>query len=184
MRREKPLLSINPGFSLAELAVVVLIVALVSTVFLWRFLASERSPSGSRIPLIVVTPDGVGWNQTSPPGSSALVAVLSGDPGMRGSAYVIRMRAVRNCEIALHMNRTDEQITVLQGTATISLESASGGSRPSCLPEGSYCFIPKQYSHFIRIEAGSLLQIEGTGPSFLVCADSNGPRALEGGNAR
>lgn len=86
------------GFSLAELAVVVLIVAVISAFFLWRFVSPDKNPAGTRVPLTIITAEGVAWKPPKPAGDYALIAVLRGDPAVPGSPFVIRAKSIRNCE--------------------------------------------------------------------------------------
>ena len=159
------------GFSLAELAVVVLIVAVISAFFLWRFVAVDQGSAGGRMPLTIIPTEGIAWKAPKPDGAHALIAVLVGEPALPGSPFVIRAKAVRNCEFASHINHADEQITVLKGEATVGLESPGGRVESSRLPEGSFCVIPRATRHFIGVAAESILQIEGTGPEQYVCAE-------------
>ena len=172
------------GFSLAELAVVVLIVAVISAFFLWRFVTPDRKTGGTRVPLTVITTEGVAWKPPKPAGNYALVAILSGDPDVPGSPFVIRAKSIRNCELTSHSNHADEQITVLQGEATIGLEYPGIRYESIRLPEGSYCLIPATTRHTVVLRAESILQIEGLGPAQCICAEPRTPRPGEPGGSR
>jgi prepilin-type N-terminal cleavage/methylation domain-containing protein len=172
------------GFSLAELAVVVLIVAVISAFFLWRFVSPDKNPAGTRVPLTIITAEGVAWKPPKPAGDYALIAVLRGDPAVPGSPFVIRAKSIRNCEFPPHGNHADEQITVLQGEATIGLEYPGNRYESSRLPAGSYCMIPGITKHYIALETESVLQIEGLGPAQYICAEPRTPRPGETGGGR
>ena len=71
---------------------------------------------------VVARPDGLKWGPAPPalpPG--AQVAVVAGEPGKSGSAFVLRVKLPDGYKVAPHWHPNDENVTVLKGTLLIGL---------------------------------------------------------------
>jgi mannose-6-phosphate isomerase-like protein (cupin superfamily) len=92
-------------------------------------------------------------------------AVLYGDPTHAGG-FVLRFRTVREMSVPLHWHRHDEHITVLAGPFSLSVNGARAE-----LEQGSYVVIPAGAHHRTWYGAGTLIQVNGTGPFESIYVD-------------
>jgi len=92
-------------------------------------------------------------------------AVLYGDPTHAGP-FVLRFRTSREIAIPLHWHRHDEHITVLSGPFSLAVN----GERDE-LETGSYVVIPAGAHHSTWYGAGTLIQVNGTGPFESIYVD-------------
>ena len=110
---------------------------------------------------VALEPGSVGWQPELP---GAEYAILSGDPGAAGGAYVIRFRTSKRIEVPAHWHPEDEHITVLAGVFALGFGERfdTGGLRK--YEAGSYLAVPKQMRHFALYEDGTVVQVHGVGP--------------------
>jgi quercetin dioxygenase-like cupin family protein len=92
-------------------------------------------------------------------------AVLYGDPAHDGS-FVMRFRTAREMTVPLHWHRRDEHITVLSGPFGLTVN----GVREE-LESGSYVVIPAGAHHSTSWGAGTVIQVNGTGPFESIYVD-------------
>jgi quercetin dioxygenase-like cupin family protein len=92
-------------------------------------------------------------------------AVLYGDLTHAGS-FVIRFRTVREMSVPLHWHRHDEHITVLSGPFSLAVNGVRNE-----LEAGSYVVIPAGAHHSTSYGAGTLIQVNGTGPFESIYVD-------------
>lgn len=93
-----------------------------------------------------------------PKGAQAIV--LSGNPNASG-AFVLRLKAPAGYKVAMHWHPSDEQVTVIEGDFTLSMDD---GSRPHQLSAGSFALMPAKMHHAGSTQAGTILQVSGIGP--------------------
>lgn len=123
--------------------------------------AQTASPSNTLPHQAVVVVDDLSW--TSDPEFGELdYAVVYGNV-RSAQPYVYRLRANAPATLPLHTHGRSEYITVLSGTLHHAPEGAARSSARSC-EDGCFILIPAGRGHQAWLEAGTVLQIHGTGP--------------------
>jgi quercetin dioxygenase-like cupin family protein len=112
-----------------------------------------------------VRPDALKWGP-GPPGlpPRAELAVLVGDPGKAGSAYVVRARLPDGYRIPPHWHPSDENVTVLQGVLLMGTGETFDPARAEALPAGSFVRMPAGTRHAAAAKGETVIQLHGVGP--------------------
>lgn len=97
----------------------------------------------------------------------AQMAVLSGDPGKPG-LFVIRLKAPAGYHIANHWHPTDEQVTLLDGDATVQMND---GAQKQTFSHGAFVLLPAQMHHAVATKGGMTVQVAAMGPFELTYVD-------------
>jgi hypothetical protein len=128
----------------------------------WGQAGGDKHADGEHV---IVRPDEVKWGP-APPGlpAGAQAAVLVGDPGMKGAAYVIRAKLPAGYKVPPHWHSTDENVTVIQGTLMIGKGDKFNADAAEAVPAGSFMRMPKQMRHFAFAKGETILQVHGIGP--------------------
>jgi quercetin dioxygenase-like cupin family protein len=131
---------------------------------------------------LVVRPGGLKWGPAPPslpPG--AQLAVLVGDPGKPGVAYVIRAKLPDGYKVPPHWHPTDENVTVLEGTLLVGKGEKFDPSATEELPAGSFMRMPKTMRHFAVAKGETVIQLHGVGPFEITYVNpADDPRKKEG----
>lgn len=78
--------------------------------------------------------------------------------------YVYRLRAYAPARLPLHAHARTEYITVLQGTLHHAPEGETRASARACAA-GCFVVVPPGQAHQGWLEAGTVLQVHGVGPT-------------------
>lgn len=78
--------------------------------------------------------------------------------------YVYRLRANASVHMPLHGHERREHITVLQGRMHHALEGGTRETADTCGP-GCFIVLPVGQRHQVWLEAGTILQVHGVGPT-------------------
>lgn len=97
----------------------------------------------------------------------AQFAVLSGDPGKPGP-FVIRLKAPAGYRVANHWHPTDEQVTLLEGDATVQMND---GAQKQTFSRGAFVLLPAQMHHAVATKDGMTVQVSAMGPFELTYVD-------------
>jgi quercetin dioxygenase-like cupin family protein len=130
---------------------------------------------------VAVRPDAIKWGPSPPslpPGSQ--LAVLIGDPGKPGAAFVIRAKMPDGYTVPPHWHPSDENVTVLKGALLVGKGEKLDRSATEELPAGSFMRMPKTMRHFAIAKGETVIQVHGTGPfeiNYVNAADD--PRKKE-----
>ena len=97
----------------------------------------------------------------------AKFAVLSGDPGKPGP-FVIRLKVPAGYKVANHWHPTDEQVTLLEGDATVQMND---GAQTQTFSRGAFVLLPAQMHHAVATKDGMTVQVSAMGPFQLTYVD-------------
>jgi len=97
----------------------------------------------------------------------AQFAVLSGDPGKPGP-FVIRIQAPAGYKVANHFHPTDEQVTLIDGDATVQMDD---GAQTQTFSGGAFVLLPAQMHHAVATKGGMTVQVSAMGPFELTYVD-------------
>lgn len=111
---------------------------------------------------VIVRPGAIKWGP-APPGlpPGGQMALLVGNPGKAGVAYVIRAKLPDGYKVPLHWHPTDENVTVLKGMLLVGKADSDTVEE---LPAGSYMRMPKTMRHFAMAKGETVIQLHGIGP--------------------
>jgi len=108
------------------------------------------------------------WGEAPPAFErGAQLAVLSGDPGKPGP-FVIRLKAPAGYRVANHWHPTDEQVTLIEGDATVQMND---GAQKKTFSRGAFVLLPAQMHHAVSTKGGMTVQVSATGPFELTYVD-------------
>jgi quercetin dioxygenase-like cupin family protein len=110
---------------------------------------------------VVVSADGLQWKEVRP---GAELAVVSGNPDKEGSAFVLRFRYRARARIPPHWHPVDEHLTVLSGTFRLGMGKRGDEAATTVLAAGGYAFVTAKMPHYAWADAGTTIQVHGTGP--------------------
>jgi quercetin dioxygenase-like cupin family protein len=113
----------------------------------------------------VVRPDAMKWGPAPPglpPGAQA--AVLVGDPGKAGVAFVLRAKLPDGYKVPPHWHASDENVTVLKGKLLVGKGEILDPAKMEELPAGSFMRMPKTMRHSALAKGETIIQIHGIGP--------------------
>src|SRR5262245_36206868 len=104
-------------FAMFKLMTLGTMTAAVLAIAAWGQAGGEKHADNEHV---VVRPDEVKWGP-APPGlpAGAQVAVLVGDPGSKGTPYVLRAKLPAGYKVPPHWHSTDENVTVIHGALMI-----------------------------------------------------------------
>jgi len=97
-----------------------------------------------------------------PPGSQ--IAVLTGDPGKPGMAYVLRAKLPDGYKVPSHWHPSDENVTVLKGTLLVGKGEKLDPAKMEELPVGSSMRMPKTMRHSAMAKGETIIQVYGIWP--------------------
>ena len=94
----------------------------------------------------------------------AEMAVISGDPEISGSPFVIRFRTTKKIDVPAHWHPEEENVTVLEGPFALGLGDRFDASALIELPAGSHRCVPRGVRHYSSYGVGAVIQVTGVGP--------------------
>ncbi len=97
-----------------------------------------------------------------PPG--AQLAVLEGDPRMKGATYTIRAKLPDGYKVPPHWHPVDENVTVLKGTLILGRGEKFNLKGAMELTAGTFSHMPKGMHHFAQAKGETIIQVHGVGP--------------------
>ena len=92
------------------------------------------------------------------------MAVISGDPAVAGSPFVIRFRYSTKSRIPPHWHPVDEHLTVLSGTFRIGMGEDGAEASATALGGGAYALLPAKMVHHAWADGNTVVQAHGIGP--------------------
>jgi hypothetical protein len=96
-----------------------------------------------------------------PPGSQ--VAIVAGDPG-KAESYVLRAKLPRGYRVMPHTHSTDENVTVLSGTAHIAMGANFDAKKGDTLSAGGFFTAKQGMQHYFWVTSPTIIQVHGIGP--------------------
>jgi hypothetical protein len=96
-----------------------------------------------------------------PPGSQ--VAIVTGDPS-KPEPYVLRVKVPRGYRVMPHTHPTDENVTVLSGTAHIAMGDKFDMTKGDTLTTGGFFTAKQGMQHYFWATSPSVIQVHGIGP--------------------
>jgi len=135
-------------------------------------LAQDAAPAapatGSSTQHVALQDADIKWGDAPPAFErGAKMAVLSGDPGKAGP-FVIRLKAPAGYRVANHWHPTDEQVTLLDGDATVQMND---GAQKQTFSRGAFVLLPAQMHHAVATKGGMTVQVSAMGPFQLTYVD-------------
>jgi quercetin dioxygenase-like cupin family protein len=97
----------------------------------------------------------------------AQMAVLSGDPGAKGT-FVVRLKMPAGYKIAAHHHPTDEYITVISGDFALGMGDKLNTAKSAHLAAGGFAEAPARMNHFAWTKGGAVVQVSSEGPFALI----------------
>ena len=130
----------------------------------WTLFAQEPSTTAASPSMThqAMTPEDIKWSAgppSLPPG--AQMAVLAGDPSKPG-VFTVRLKTPAGYKIPLHTHPTDEAVTVLSGSASFTMGSASAPAKT--LPVGGFVLMPAGMQHAAAMTGETIVQVTAQGP--------------------
>lgn len=111
------------------------------------------------------------WGEAPPAlERGAQAAVLSGDPSQPGP-FVLRLKVPAGFKIATHWHPTDEQVTLLAGDLTLTMDAHAPGEHAHTFSPGGYALLPAKMHHAASTKGGATIQLGGMGPFELHYVD-------------
>jgi anti-sigma factor ChrR (cupin superfamily) len=92
------------------------------------------------------------------------LASVSGDSGVEGAPFVVRLRCVDGAKIPAHWHPTDENVTVLKGTFLVGIGESFDETKLETMNVGNFATMPKEMRHFAMSKGESIVQVHGAGP--------------------
>lgn len=130
---------------------------------------------------VIVRPDAIKWGDgppSLPPG--AQMAILTGDPGKAGMAYVFRAKLPDGYKVPPHWHPSDENVTVLKGTLLIGTGEKFDEAKMEEVTAGSYMRMPKTMRHFAMAKGETIIQLHGIAPFAITYVNpADDPRKKE-----
>jgi quercetin dioxygenase-like cupin family protein len=112
----------------------------------------------------VYSPQEIKWSAA--PASlpaGAQMAVLYGDP-QRAGAFVLRVKMPKGYQIAPHMHKQSEMLTVISGALSLGLGPAADRNSVQQLSAGSFSSMPHGVAHYVLAKEDTIVQINAEGP--------------------
>jgi mannose-6-phosphate isomerase-like protein (cupin superfamily) len=127
--------------------------------------ATTTTPASTHVALQAAD---IKWG-AAPPAfeQGAQFAVLSGDPGKPGP-FVIRMKAPAGYKVANHWHPSDEQVTLIEGDATVQMDD---GTQTQAFSSGAFVQLPARMHHAVSTTGGMTVQVAAMGPFELTYVD-------------
>ena len=123
---------------------------------------------------VMFTPDQLKWGPAPPslpPG--AQMAVLSGDPAVKGQPFVVRAKFSDGYRVPPHWHPTDENVTVLSGTFMMATGDKVDAAAMQPLTAGSYSKISANVHHYAMAKGETTIQVHGIGPFMVTYVNPN-----------
>ena len=154
---------------IASLAVLLAVpLAVLGAAALAQDAAPTAPATGSSTQHVALQAADIKWGDAPPAFErGAQMAVLSGDPGKPGP-FVIRLKAPAGYKIANHWHPTDEQVTLLEGDATVQMND---GAQKQTFSHGAFVLLPAQMHHAVATKGGMTVQVSAMGPFQLTYVD-------------
>lgn len=134
--------------------------------------AAQETSSPSVRSYQAVVPDALEW-QNHPEFPELDRAVLYGSL-VFAEPYVYRLRAYAPARLPLHGHARTEYITVLKGRLHHAPEDRTRASAETCGP-GCFVVVPGGQRHQAWLEAGTVVQVHGVGPTEARGPDRSSP---------
>ena len=96
-----------------------------------------------------------------PPGAE--IAVVAGDPS-KAEPYVVRAKLPSGYRVMPHTHPTDENVTVLSGTAHVAMGDRFDAKQGETLPTGSFFTAKQGMQHYFWVTSPAVIQVHGIGP--------------------
>jgi hypothetical protein len=114
---------------------------------------------------VMIRPEALKWGPAPPAlPAGAQMAVLAGDPSMKGMPFVIRAKLPDGYKIPPHWHPSDENVTVLKGTLLVGRGEKLDPAKMEELPAGSFMRMPKEMRHCAMAKGETVIQVHGIGP--------------------
>ena len=146
--------------------------AALLTVFGAALLAQEHAhkpaPPAAPARHVMATPDEIKWGPAPaglPPGSQ--MAVLNGDPSVKGQPFVIRAKFSDGYCVPPHWHPTEENLTVLSGTLMMGTGDKMDQAATRALTAGSYSRMGANVRHYVMAKGETTIQVHGIGPFMI-----------------
>jgi quercetin dioxygenase-like cupin family protein len=92
------------------------------------------------------------------------MAVVYGDPAKPGALFIIRGKLPAGYKIAPHWHPTDENVTVVSGTALMGMGDKLDAKAAKALPAGSFASMPAKEHHYFIAKTEVVVEVSGIGP--------------------
>jgi quercetin dioxygenase-like cupin family protein len=113
----------------------------------------------------VYTPDRLEWKD-GPPSlpKGARLAVLEGDPSVKGQYFALRLSLPDGYRIPPHWHPVPERVTVISGTFHLGMGDKFEAGSTQGLRAGSFVTLPPKMRHYARAEGDTVIQLNSLGP--------------------
>jgi anti-sigma factor ChrR (cupin superfamily) len=135
--------------------------ALMAVLLACSTFAYSQEKSGTDPSHMIVSAGDLKW---APIIKGCELAPVSGDSGVDGAAFVLRLRCVDGAKIPAHWHPTDESVTVLKGTFLAGMGEKFDESKMLTMNVGSFVLMPKEVRHFAMCKGETIVQVHGVGP--------------------
>ena len=95
--------------------------------------------------------------------AGAEAAVLYGDLGKEGM-FAFRLKLPKDYHIAPHTHPKPEIVTVISGTARLSMGATADRTKAQALPAGSFFVMAPGMTHYFFADEDIVIQLNSTGP--------------------
>ena len=113
---------------------------------------------------MAVQPGAIKWGPAPPgfpPGMQA--AVISGDPSKAGP-YVVRAKLPAGYKVMPHTHPTDENVTILSGTAHIAMGDKFDAKKGETVRAAGFFTAKEGMQHYFWTTSPTVIQVHGMGP--------------------
>jgi len=91
------------------------------------------------------------------------VAIVAGDPS-KAESFVLRAKLPRGYRVMPHTHSTDENVTVLSGTAHIAMGDKFDARKGDTLSAGGFFTAKQGMQHYFWVTSQTIIQGHGIGP--------------------
>jgi ketosteroid isomerase-like protein len=95
--------------------------------------------------------------------AGAKAAIIAGDPS-KPVPYILRLQAPAGYKIGPHWHPTDENVTVLSGTAALGMGDTWDDSKLQSAGPGGVVVLPADMHHYFVAKTAVTVQVHGIGP--------------------
>ncbi|MGH7663132.1 MAG: nuclear transport factor 2 family protein [Gemmatimonadaceae bacterium] len=126
-------------------------------------IAAAAEPAAMSTAHAMLAPGEFQWRDgpASLPGTR--VAVLEGNPAEPGP-FTMRISAPAEVTIPPHWHPGVEHITVVAGRFHLGMGETADWSKAKAIAPHGFAYMPPRMAHFARLDAGTTIQLHGTGP--------------------
>jgi Domain of unknown function (DUF4437) len=124
-----------------------------------------------------VNPGSVKWGPAPPflP-AGAQFALLDGDPG-KATRVTLRLKLPAGYQIPAHLHPTQEDLTVISGSAYLGMGDVLNKKASTLLKPGGFAPLPAKMNHYLWTTEETVVQVHLQGPFEITYADpANDPR--------